>query len=405
MPQTSLLIEYLQYFPCVAILGPRQCGKTTLARQVPNNWTHFDLENAADFEIISKDPDLFLRMNPNQLAIDEAQLLPQLFPALRVSIDANRKEAGRFIITGSSSPTLLRSISESLAGRVAIIEMNPLSYQDLCQSFSPSFFTFVKDGSHPKDFAADLKVKGDIQLTHKYWLKGGYPELWVKEQARFNKFWMDQYIRTYLDRDLKQLFPGIDDQRFRRFLQTLASLSGTVINYSEVARSIGLSQPTIRDYFEIADGTFIWRNLPAFERDSLKRVVKHPKGYYRDCGLLNHLLRINDDRSLLSHPAMGNLWEGLVIEELIRGFSSLGLSFDSYYYRTGAGAEVDLVLDGEFGLIPFEIKYGQKVSLRDLRGIRDFVKERGLDFGIVIHNDEKIRFYDERLIGIPFNML
>jgi predicted AAA+ superfamily ATPase len=168
---------------------------------------------------------------------------------------------------------------------------------------------------------------------------------------------------------------------------------------------LSVSQPTIRDYFEIADGTFIWRKIPAYEKDAVKRIVKHPRGYLRDSGLLHHLLRIKDFNDLISHPSLGSHWEGFVIEEIIRGLQSIGVSFDYYYYRTGAGAEVDLVLDGEFGVVPVEIKYTQTVQAKDLRSIRDFVSERKCRLGIVINNDEKVRLYDDKIVGIPFNMI
>lgn len=215
---------------------------------------------------------------------------------------------------------------------------------------------------------------------------------------------MEQYIRTYLDRDIAKMFPNLDSQKFRLFLQTLASLNGSIINYSEVGRSLGLSQPTIRDYFQIAHGTFLWRQIPAFEKNALKRIVKHPKGYYRDSGLLNHLLRIGSMRDLLSHPNRGHMWEAVVIEEILRSLEAKGVSFDYFYYRTAAGAEVDLVIDAPFGLIPFEIKQGQKVDLKSLRGIKDFIEERGCPYGFVINNDEKVRLYSEKLVGLPFAM-
>lgn len=401
---TPLIEEYLSLFPCVVLLGPRQAGKTTLLSQLGDQWKHFDLELRADFDQISTDPDLFLRVNEGRLAIDEAQLLPELFPALRVAIDRDRTQVGKYILTGSSSPALLKSVSESLAGRVAVVEVNPLSFQEVIED-SSAFYGLLKAKAGIQDIASQLRYKSTIQKTHEYWLNGGYPEPWVRKDERFRSVWVEQYVRSYLERDVGRLFKGIESNRFRLFLQTLASLSGDIINYSEVARSLSLSQPTVRDYFEIADGTFIWRKIPAFERDATKRIVKHPRGYYRDSGLLNHILRINNIDELASHPSKGSLWEGVVIEEIIRGLQALGTSFDYYYYRTAAGAEVDLILEGEFGLIPFEIKYGQSVALKDLRGIRDFVAERKCNYGFVINNDEKIRFYDEKILGIPFNMI
>jgi predicted AAA+ superfamily ATPase len=158
----------------------------------------------------------------------------------------------------------------------------------------------------------------------------------------------------------------------------------------------------VRDYFEIAHGTFLWRSIPAYTQNAVKQVVKHPKGYLRDSGLLHYLLRISNLDSLLAHPAMRRTWEGMVIEEIIRGLNCLGAGFDYYYYRTGGGTEIDLVLEGEFGLVPIEIKYAQTVPSRQRKSIKDFIKERKCRFGIVINNDETSQLYDENIIGIPF---
>jgi uncharacterized protein len=400
-----LFKEYIAFFPCVALIGSRQCGKTTLLQTLPGDWKVFDLEKQSDFQSLSQDPDLFFRLNPDKIAIDEAQLKPELFPALRVAIDRDRQKTGRFVITGSSSPRLVRAISESLAGRIGIIEMAPFSFPEVRKELSPPFFRFLTDRVHIPDVIHELKPLGNIRNVHDFWFGGGYPEPWLKKSKRFHSLWMNQYIGTYLYRDVAKLFPGINETRFRMFVQILAGFSGNVINYSDVARSLGVSQPTVRDYFEIADGTFLWRTIPSYTRNTLKRIVKHPKGYFRDSGLLHYLLRIPDVDLLASHPMMGRSWEGFVIEEIIRGLNATGAGFDYYYYRTGGGAEVDLVLEGEFGLIPIEIKYAQTVPAKHLRSIKDFVKDHNCRFGLVINNDECARLYDEQIAGIPLACL
>jgi predicted AAA+ superfamily ATPase len=398
----KLLFKLLELFPCVAVVGVRQCGKTTLLKQLSSSWQLFDLEKSSDLEIISRDPDLFLRLNPAQVAIDEAQLLPELFSSLRVAIDADRGKPGRFIITGSSSPELINSISESLAGRLAILELAPFTFAETQQILTPEISYLISNQASIQDFQALTAPPNILQKQYDYWFRGGYPEPWVENNPRFSKLWQQNYVQTYLNRDIQQLFPGLNRQKFKLFLQMLSHLSGTIINYSNVARTLGVSQPTAREYFHIAHGTFIWRHIPPYDRNSAKRIVKHPKGYLRDSGLLHFFLHLQSINDLLTHPAMGHSWEGMVIEEILRGLNSLGTSYDYYHYRTGGGAEVDLILEGEFGLLPIEIKYGQKVSLRELRGIKDFMKENKCRYGLVINNDERVTLYDESLLGIPF---
>ncbi len=402
----TLLDEYLSNFACVAIVGPRQCGKTTFLGELGKQWKRFDLERASDTQIIAHDPDLFFRLNPRQVAIDECQLLPALFPALRVAIDETRNETGRFVITGSSSPDLLKSISESLAGRIGIIEMAPFAWAEVYPVTETPFARVLMDRqAQAADFLDVLRPRGDLQSVHDYWFRGGYPEPWIKGSDRFRQLWMDQYTRTYLERDVGRLFPGLDQQKFRLFLRMLGGLSGSIINYSEVGRSLGVSAPTARDYFKIADGTFIWRHVPSYTRSAMKRVVRHPKGFVRDSGLLHYLLRIPDIDALLGHPQAGRSWEGMVTEEIIRQLSSQGGGFDVYFYRTAAGAEIDLILEGDFGLIPVEIKHSQTVEPRELRVLSEFIRERSCRFGLVINNDLAPRRYTENIVGVPFSHL
>ena len=398
----KLIDEYLDFFPCVALIGPRQSGKTTLLNKLSGSWDYFDLEKTADYKLISDSPDMFFRMNKEHVAIDEAQLLPELFPALRVAIDNQRDKAGRFVITGSSSPELLKSISESLAGRIGIIEVSPLSLEELAVGES-SFYTLFKDPTNYRSIIDNLTHRSSLKGIHDYWFRGGYPEPWSRNQERFTDIWMEQYIQTYVERDIARLFPSLKRVRFKQFTQMLAGLSGQVINYSEVARTLGVSQPTIRDYFSIVHGTFLWRHIPPYEKNVKKRIVKHPKGHLRDSGLLHHMLRLRDLRQLQSHPSMGFSWESMVTEELLRGLNNQGIAHDYYFYRTASGAEVDLVLEGKFGTIPIEIKYNQSVSPSKIRAIKDFVHSNELPFGVVIDNGESVRWITEEVVAIPFS--
>ena len=402
----TLLNEYLTLFPCVAVIGPRQCGKTTLLGCLDESWRILDLERGSDYQALSDDPELFLSLHPDRIAIDEAQILPGLFPALRVAIDADRSRTGRFVVTGSSSPDLVRSITESLAGRVGIIEMSPLSWSEVQPSGEPGLVDLILDRTcTPQGLVASGRPRADLTALSEYWFKGGYPEPWIKNEDRFRETWMDQYVRSYVLRDVGRLFPGLNQDKFRIFARMLGGLSGRVVNNAEVARALGVTSPTVRDYFEIAEGSFIWRRLPAFTRNVAKRVIKHPKGYVRDSGLGHHAQRIPDLTALLSHPQAGASWEGLVVEEICRQLNQRGIAFDAYHYRAGGGAEVDLVLEGSFGLLAVEIKLGQRVRLQSLRGFREFVREHGCRFGLVLSNEDRPRLIDQEIVGLPVRFL
>lgn len=404
----QLISEYLSYFPCVVLVGARQTGKSTLINTMADGRALFDLEASADYDQIARDPGLFLRIHDGPMAIDEAQLMPDLFPALRVAIDKDRKAYGKYLLSGSSSPELLSAISESLAGRVGIIEIAPFSFSETQLIDRPPLLTLFDVDRQPDAMiktVKDLSAPVEYQAVHHYWMHGGYPEPWIRNKDRFREVWSEQYVKTYIERDIARLFPNLNATRFRHFIELLASCSGDIINYSKIAGVLDVSQPTIKDYFRIAHGTFLWRTLPAFSKNTKKRVVKHPRGYLRDSGLMHHLLQIPSGKRLIAHPQMGASWEGMVIEEVLRTLNAAGITYKAYYYRTSGGAEVDLVVEGKFGLIPFEIKHTQQVNSRQLRSLKDFVTEFNCPFGVVINNDEKVRQYDERIIGIPFAVL
>lgn len=395
----------LRLFPCVVVTGVRQCGKTTLLGTLTPTWRHFDMESQADREQALADPDLFLRLYPEQLAIDEAQLAPPLFPALRVAIDRERSTKGRFILSGSSSPDLVRRISESLAGRVARVEMNPLTLAEAWRQPPSPLYALLAQGASQEEILAAALPRLTAPQVHEYWLQGGYPEPWLSGDEEFRRLWHRNYIDTYLLRDIGALFPTLNRDRYRQFVSLLSHVSGSILNNADIARTLGISEPTVRDWLHIAHDTYLWRHVPAWDRSAAKQLVKHPKGFLRDSGLLHRLLRIADADQLATHPALGRSWEGLVVENLLRGFGNAGIEVHPYHYRTRGGAEIDLILEGEFGLLPVEIKLTRQSDKRALRALSEFVEMHGCPLGLVINNDEKPRRLDERILGIPAGAL
>jgi predicted AAA+ superfamily ATPase len=397
--------SFLRIFPCVAVIGSRQCGKTTVVQQ-GRDWSYFDLEKRQDYEQIAEDPGLFLSLYSENLIIDEAQILPELFPALRVAIDDKRNQKGRYIITGSSSPELLTGISESLAGRIGVTHLSPFSYQETQGNLDLCFAQNIREQVPPKEWMEKdspcfLKTAGSYNDVLNYWHEGGYPEPWLDNSGELREHWMEQYVQTYVYRDIARLYPALNKERFRRFIKLLASVSGNILNYSELARTLDVSQPVIKDYLDIVHHTFIWRQIPAFSRKSTKRLVKHPKGYIRDSGLLHSLLFIRRRDDLLNHIAMGHSWESMIMEQVIRQFEFACIPVELSHYRSSGGGEVDLVLEGDFGLVPIEVKFTQNVSLQKLKGLKNFIEEFNCPYGLVIHNTEEMRQLSEKIFSIP----
>lgn len=396
----------MTYFPVVVVLGARQCGKTTLAKMLRPDWHYIDLDNPADFEKFTlQDPVFYLNHYHQDLIIDEAQAYPPIFDILRGVIDNRREQKGRFILTGSSSPDLLKHATNTLAGRVAIVELGTLMPSEWAQKTIPAFYNYFQNGSSLDEL---LKLRPSITkaTVHQAWLMGGYPEPVLNSDKTFFEFWMAEYQKTYLFRDIARLFPRLNHQAYQRFLSILARLSGTILNKSELARSIEISEPTIKDYLQIAEGTFLWRSISSFDAHPLRQVVKMPKGHFRDSGLLNYLLRIRTLDDLFSHPHVGHLFESFVIENIIKQLEALPITnWKSCYYRTKHGAEIDLILEGHFGLLPIEIKLGQTVMQKQLVTLKAFLNETHAPIGILINQADNVQMIAENIIQIPVHYL
>lgn len=295
----------------VALLGPRQCGKTTLAREfvAADSLNYFDLEDPASLARLSE-PDLALRPLKGLVVIDEVQRRPDLFPHLRVLAD-RRPLPARFLILGSASPELLRQSAETLAGRIETVPLEGLRLGDLGASAQP-----------------------------RHWLRGGFPLAFTARSEADSVAWRKQFLLTFLERDLPQLGVQIPAATLNRFWHMVAHYHGQIWNAAELARAMAVNESTVRRYLDLLCGVFMVRQLPPWFENLGKRQVKAPKIYIRDSGLLHSLLGINTTRELALHPKVGASWEGYAVEEVIKSLRPDA----AYYWATHNGAEIDLLL-------------------------------------------------------------
>ena len=298
--------------PVVAILGPRQCGKTSLARDFlagKESFHFFDLENPRDLAKLD-DPMLALEHLNGIIVIDEIQRKEDLFPVLRVLVDQN-KEKRKFLILGSASRDLIKQSSESLAGRIAYLELTPFTLKEV----------------EPKNHRS-------------HWARGGFPLSFLSKNEQNSLRWRDSFISTFLERDIPNLGINIPAKTLRRFWTMLAHFHGQVVNFSQIANSIQSTDTTVRRYLEILEGTYMVRVLQPWYENIKKRQVKSPKIYIRDSGILHALLGVKDERELLGHPKCGASWEGYCLEEMARRLSGV----EKYFWGTHGGAELDLLI-------------------------------------------------------------
>ena len=405
--------KLLGMFPIVAVIGVRQCGKSTLVKKLRANWKYYDLEQPDDYQLITDDPVAFFSINSANIIINEAQQYPALFKVLRGVIDADRKKKGRFLITGSSSPDIVKGLTESLAGRIATIEMWPFKSTEYYEKGQPKLYDCLCNAS-PGNIRADHKKLLDLnpvsslEQSMNVWYKGGFPEPLIESEdnSEFYQFWMENYVQNYVSRDIRGLFPKLNIHNFRRFLTLLAQFSGHQLNMSDIARSLEVSVSTVKDYLDIIHQTFIWRNLDSYEKNALKKVQKAKKGFFRDQGLLHYLLKIKSLDDLLIHPVAGYSFESFVTEEVIRGFQTTMETHTNFtYYRTIDKSEVNLIIEGDFGTIPIEIKLGSTIKRHSLRGLTNLISDMNLKYGLIINRSKRIEQLTDKIIQIPVNYI
>lgn len=323
-------IKLLRAFPALGLLGPRQVGKTTLAQliaQSTQDSIYLDLESPSDLDKLINAETFFTQFKHRLIVIDEIQRNPELFPVLRSVIDKH-KIPGRFIILGSASPDLIRSSSESLAGRIAYLELGTFNM-------------------------SEIDAKSEI---NKLWLSGGYPDAFLYPER--SNYWLENYIRNYVERDLPLLGLSATPILTRRLWTMLAHLQGQTVNYTAISKSLGVSNQKVKSFIDFFEQAYLVRVLPPYFINTKKRLIKSPKIYLRDTGILHHLLNIHTETDLFGHPILGASWEGFVVEQIIQHKSAEHIL---NYYRTQDGAELDLIIEKNgVAVAGVDIKFGDR---------------------------------------------
>ena len=358
----AVLQQAAAAFPVVVVLGARQVGKTTLARAAFPQHRYFDLEEPKTAERFRQDARFELEAGgTRRLILDEAQAVPALFGALRGAVDAARSEVGRFVVLGSAQPLLVRGVSESLAGRAAVIELDPLTAGEAAHG-------------EPGVPWQDL------------WLKGGFPDA-LRGDGRI---WWEHYLRLVLERDLPQYGVRADALFMRRLLTMLAHQHGGLPSASSLGSSLGVSYHTLQRHLDVLESIYLVRRLPPYFRNVGKRLTKAPKVYLRDTGLLHHLLNIGTAEQLHNHPSRGASWEGFVIEDVLRRERLARPATQAFFWRTAAGAEIDLVLDRGSERVAIEVKAGRGDDARAVRTLREAMPDVEATRGWVVDQVEGI---------------
>jgi predicted AAA+ superfamily ATPase len=347
----QLVRARLAEYPAVALVGPRQCGKTTLARKLSG--FYFDLEQERDRVRLDLQWDALVQ-GKKLVVLDEAQAWPEVFARLRGTIDESRKRKGRFLLLGSVAPSLMRSVSESLAGRLALVELTPFNVEEV----------------------------GTARLDA-LWRYGGFPDGGVIKPSAFST-WQRNYVDLMVQRDLPAWGLSAKPATTMRLFKMLANLQGTMFNASRLGQSLGISYHTVQSYLEYLEGAYLVRSLPPFEANLGKRLVKSPRIYVRDTGILHTLLDFESSDELADKPWVGASWEGFVIEQILSVRRARGETLEAYFFRTQDGHEIDLVLQSANEREVIEIKLTSTPSLEDFTKLDTLGKKLGATRSVLL---------------------
>lgn len=374
------IIDTLKTFPVVILTGARQSGKTTLLKHLfSSTFNYISLDELDIRSLAINDPREFLNKFKTPLIIDEIQNAPQLLPYIKAVVDKERKN-GRFIITGSQQFPLMKNVSESLAGRAAILNLYPFMIEEITGNYiteEKSIDSYLKN-------ASNKKIPGSLKIDLGSWLlDGGYPGLFVNSKISKN-IWFSSYIQTYIDRDVRGNIKNENLNDFERFLKLMASRTSQELSYSNLSRDIGLSVPTIKSWISLLQTNSIIYLLQPYYKNFGKRIIKSPKLYFLDTGLVAYLSGIQTKEHLLNGPMGGALFETFVVTNFLKRFSALDINPSLYYWKNISGIEVDLLVEHDNKLIPIEIKLASTIYNNHYKSLMRWIYYSKLDIELAL---------------------
>lgn len=404
------LKAFIGSFACTLVTGARQVGKSTLVGHVVDRrFRTFVFDPVQDLYGVRSDPDMFLRNNPPPLVLDEIQYAPELVPAIKRLVDENRRP-GMFVISGSQQWEVMRKLSESLAGRVGILELPAFCAQETLERIERPCWLNAWMAAVPAGLDAGFEVLAERSsagdsATRRIW-RGGFPEVETLRQDVIPG-WMQGYVATYLQRDVRALLEVRDETQFAAFLGLCSALTAQECNYEQLGRDIGLSSPSAKRWVGILRGTYQWLEIPALTSNHLKRLSSRPKGYLADTGLASYLMRLSSPEAVQGHPAFGALFETLVVTECYKQVQSQSLPPVFHHYRQHSGAEIDLVLELDGRLFPIEVKAASTVGPMDARSVQVFREKLGAAAmpGLIVYGGRKVLKVTDHCAAVPFDLI
>jgi predicted AAA+ superfamily ATPase len=407
----GMISELFDIFPIVTITGPRQSGKTTLIKHyIDNKWKYYSLDNRELLLRIESDPTLFVRTLDMHTAVDEAQKCPELFHAVKEIVD--QEFPYKILLSGSANFLLLKSITESLSGRVGLLELLPFSLAERFNLESNRFLEVVLAAENIGSLFANLSALNKKRIKDKdildFVFHGGYPKIYNLNSEKARQRWFQDYISTYLERDLRDLTQVADLHTFQRVYKLFAYQTAGMFNMSAIASDVGITVQTVKKYISILETSYQVGLLPAYHYKQRKQLIKTPKIYYLDTGMVNYFARNQSIEKMLNMGLWGGILETHVYAELLKEAGNMMPGPSIYYWRTNNGAEVDFIIETDNLLVPIEVKSAIQIRPSSIRGLKSFSEsqeEGKVPFSLVLYRGEEVIYLNNSTLAVPLGIL